>query len=296
MPCRDGFQRARAAAYIRQQATGVIADVNRKLGMTGLFLLLCPLADAQTPARPSYALVIGNAAYRAFPALPVCDASANLATAALGRAGFTVTKLRNPSNAQFGQALLALGDTVAAAAGARAVVYVCGYTTAFADRTFLLPVEAAIERPPDVLTQGIVARLLANSAIPPHEGAGLVLIDTATPPGQPAVPSFATLLRADELVRGGLAAAEIPGSAIAGPIAAALPDLLRPPVEVGRFLHSLEARPEFARPGLLAVQLPTSPTLLLDGPDTPAESVAAATPPPEPAARPRAARPTRARR
>ena len=177
----------------------------------------------------------------------------------------------------------------------RALVYVCGYTTEFSDRPFLLPVDAQIDRPPDVLTQGIVARLLATSAIPPKDGAGLVLIDTATAPGQP-VTSFAALLRPADLAHGGLAAAEIPGSAVAGPIAAALTDALRPPMEIGRFLQALAARPEFARPGLLAVQMPANAAPLLDGTDAPSESRTTAAPSPEPAARSRAVRPTRDRR
>ncbi len=259
------------------------------LGLCGL-LVLCNTAVAAAEKPLSLALVIGNAAYRAIPALPACEASANFAAAALGRAGFTVTKVLNPSNAQMGQALVTFGDAAAAAPGSRTVVYLCGYASGFADRPFLLPVDAQIERPPDVLSQGIVARLLVTSALPSSAAAGLALIDYATPPGSPEA-ALGTLLRPAERAHAGLAAAMLPGRpTLAGPLAAALPDMLRErPLDLGQALRRLAAQPEFAQAGRLAVQLPNDPSTLLDGVDAPQDARTAAASP-STAARPRTAK------
>ncbi len=233
-------------------------------GILGLLLPCSLSAMAQDMPHRGRALVIGNAGYTAYPALPACRGSSRAAAAALRQAGFEVRDIVDPSNAQMGEALGALGDKVAGQSGSRAVVYYCGYITPFADRLFLMPVDAQPERPSDVLTQGIVARLLMASVLAPASSAGLVLMDAIATPGQPSLVSFASMLRPADMAHGGLAAAELPSSAAIGPAAAALPAMLAASPDMGRELRALGARPEFARPGALALQLPESPSTLVD--------------------------------
>src|SRR5271166_6662845 len=113
---------------------------------------------AQTAVAPRLALVIGNAAYGMAPALPACTASANLVTARLKAAGFDVTVLLDATNGAMGGALTDFAQALAIHPGAASVVYVCGYGVNYRDRDFVLPVSAALTRPSDVLTEGVVAR------------------------------------------------------------------------------------------------------------------------------------------
>ena len=252
------------------------------------------------PARAQTALVIGNSAYAVPPALPACEPSANLAAAALGRAGFKVTQLVNPSNARMGAAISALGDEGGGGPLSRVAIYYCGAVASYGDRLFLLPVETRLERDSDLLTQGIVARLLlASAAAGSAAGAGLVLMDVAARgPAGPLVPGAAidAMIRPADLAHVGLAAAQIAvaSNQFTAPLATAIGDLLRQPrVELGQTLADLPANPVFARMAPLAIRPPAAPALLVGqaaGAVPPAApSVAPAPAVPPPAARPPAA-------
>ena len=142
-----------------------------------------PAAKAE-PRR--LALVIGNALYAQFPMLEACGGSANMMSAALKRAEFEVTLLANPSNGQMGAAITQFTNALADAPGSLAVAYVCGYAVAFDGRVFLLPATANLARDADVLTQGVVGRLLANMIARSTARAGLVLLDNMDLPDRDA--------------------------------------------------------------------------------------------------------------
>ncbi len=251
------------------------------------------------PTAPPLALVIGNADYTALPRLPGCELSANLAAAALSKAGFKVTRQSNPSNARMGAAIAELA-TQTEAAGSRAVIYVCGYVASYSERLFLLPVEARLERSTDVLSQGIVARLLMSSVAGPGSAAGLVLMDVMPPPDQAEPLGFGSMLRPADLVHAGLAAAALPQSrnAAPAPLASALAEMLAGDrVEVAALVNGLPAQPSLARVPLLAAQPPSRPSWLLGGmPETAASTPPQAPPapvPPPPAVVPATAAPAR---
>ena len=214
------------------------------------------------------ALVIGNSAYTAQPKLPACEASANLVASVLSRAGFKVTRYSNPSNARLGTAISSLGDEAAAMPGGRALIYYCGYAVSYQDRLFLVPVEARLERDADVLSQGIVARLLMSSAAGPGSGAGLVLMDTAPVPGSPPL-AFDSMLRLSDASHGGLGAASLPPPEGTGPapLATALADLVGSGggLEAGAALAGIRTQERWSR-AMLAVRQPAEPSWLLGGP------------------------------
>jgi hypothetical protein len=104
------------------------------------------------------ALVIGNAAYANYPALPACAASAGLVASHLAKAGYAVTSKEDVSNGALGSALAAFAAQAAQAPDDTAVLYICAYGGSLNSRDFVLPVSAALARPSDVMTDGLVAR------------------------------------------------------------------------------------------------------------------------------------------
>jgi len=184
-------------------------------------------SSAETAAAPRLALVIGNAAYAMAPALPACTASANVVTARLKAAGFDVAVRLDATNGAMGGALTDFAQALSGHPGAASVVYVCGYGVNYRDRDFVLPVSAALTRPSDVLTEGVVARAIAAPAAGGQAGPALVLLDLfALPPGQgPAPAGLATPENASDRLATATAL-EPPGPAAATPAAAALAQLL----------------------------------------------------------------------
>lgn len=227
-------------------------------------VITAPTAIAQTAP---VALVISNSKYTALPPLPMCDLSANLVTAVLSRAGFKVARKNDLSNARLGTAIAALGDDAATIPDSRSVIYICTYALSYADRLFLLPAEARIERESDVLSGGIVARLLMSSVAGPGSQAGLVLMDVATPPGKNA-PEFTSMLRPTDTAHGGLIAAKLSSTDPLGlaPLASALAEMVGDDkIEIGSLLRTLSANPALRR-SILTVRPPTEPSWLLGAP------------------------------
>ena len=248
-------------------------------------MLVALVASAAAQTVPTAALVISNSAYAAFPKLATCDMSANLVGAVLSRAGFKVVRQNNLSNARLGTAIAALGEDAAATPGSRALIYVCSYAVSYSDRLFIVPSEATLEREPDVLSQGIVARLLMSSVAGPGSAAGLVLMDVVAPPGKPAL-EFSSMLRASDASHGGLVAAGLSTIDTAGPapLAAALAEAVgRGPVEVSALLTRFTAQPALKR-ALLTLRPPTDPSWLIGGPEIAPTPTAIAPPPPVAAA------------
>ena len=239
-----------------------------------LFLLITAPASAE-PAR--LALVIGSSAYAALPPIPACDASAGVVSAALRRAGFVITDLRNPSNGQMGAAIGTFADALAQAPDASAVIYSCGYAVGFEDRAFLLPTSARLDRETDVLTQGLVVRVLTGAVGNAGIRAGLVLLDTVTRTG--AKPAEASSLGFSAprdnkglLDANSLAVPPDGPTALAGAIG---PALAGSNAELGEVLTNLRSALQGAPRLEVTVQMPQREAWLIGGP----ASVVAAPPP-----------------
>lgn len=255
------------------------AGVLRAAGVLAGMACTIPLAHAaDTGDAVPVALVIGNTEYGAFPKLQTCEVSANLVASVLSRAGFKVIRQTNSSNARLGTAIANVGEEAAANPGARTLIYVCGYAVTYSDRLFLVPAEARLERDADVLSQGIVARLLMGSVAGPTAAAGLVLMDVAVPPGKGKL-EFEVMVRPADAAHGGLAAASLPtGDAQRpGPLAGALADMVASGrLEVGAALAALPSQSGVGR-SLQFVRAPADPSWLLGGP--PGVAAVAARPP-----------------
>ena len=238
---------------------------------------------ADTPP-PPVALVIANSNYAAFPKLSTCDLSSNLVAAVLSRAGFKVTRQTNVSNARLGTAIAALGDDAAATPDSRSLIYICSYAVSYSDRLFVLPAEVRLDRDSDVLSQGIVARLLMSSVAGPGSAAGLVLMDVSPPSGKAAL-DFTSMLRPSDTAHGGLIAASLPTTDAPGPapLASAISETIGDgKLEVGALLASLAAQ-SVVRRSLLMSRPPVDPSWLIGAPaiETPPPPVAVAAPPPQ---------------
>ena len=237
--------------------------------MAGLFMAVAAGGGAMAADASRLALVIGNSAYTGLPPLPACGASVNVVSAALKRAGFDVTERLNVSNGQMGAAIAGFADALTLESASVAVAYFCGYALAFDGRVFLLPASANLQRETDALTQGLVSRVLTNSVLASVASAGLVLLDTAAPPGQVAGLPLDTLVNPASLDSKGLAATHSIGPLPDGPtpLAAALAaGLAAPDVEAHALLKDLRDALR-STPGLaVAVFEPANPAWLRGGP------------------------------
>lgn len=140
------FQAGRFASTARRRAAAVAV----------LYALAAHANVAEAGQR--IALVIGNATYANYPPLPACAASAGLVASQLAKAGFAVTSKADVSNGALGSALAAFASQAAQAPDDTAVVYICAYGGSLDGRDFILPVSAALTRPSDGMTDGLVAR------------------------------------------------------------------------------------------------------------------------------------------
>jgi hypothetical protein len=224
-------------------------------------------ASEQAPQR--LALVIGNSQYASLPPAAACDASARVAAAALGRAGFAVTAKPNVSNGEMGGAIAEFADAVAKAPSANIVVYVCGYMVDFDKRAFLLPASANLERETDVLTQGVPARRLVDSIARANIHAGVLLLDAIAKPGSTASSALNPVISGLQSVDLAAMIAGVAGAQPQGttPLGAALADALAgPDIEVGALVSSLGQTIAPISGMSVAMGKPSAPAWLVGGP------------------------------
>lgn len=256
----------------------------------GSLLLLTPSTAHAASARE--ALVIGNGTYASLPPLPACLLSAHAVAAALRAMGFQVIEHEDVSSGGADAAIGEFSKQLAAAPGASAVVYSCGYSTAFNDRPFLLPVSARISRPADVLTQGVLAKSLTDVLARGGVGSSVVAMDVVPMPDAPAALHFDMLTQSslpDGL--GLIAASQVKPPDAPTPLAAALvANLKGAEVQTGSLLANLQQRISNEKSVALAVlRPPVAPGYLVGAPApppiaqaTPAPPVTAAPPAPPP--------------
>jgi hypothetical protein len=250
------------------------------------------------PAADRFALVLGESTYAKLSPLPGCSVSAQVIGERLRALGFTVTEQTDASNGAMSAALIDLAGQAAAAAKPTVVIYFCGYQVQLDNRLFLLPVEAALTRPSDVLTQGLPAQSFIDVAAR-NTRAGWSIFDTyALPPVQPAEPAAIARFVANQASAPGhivLAAAETMVSTTATPLAQSLAAALEaPPVHLDEAVAAV--RKDTAGRAVLAVGGSGGGVTLLQPPAKPPApppvAVAAAKPAPPPAAAAPAQQPT----
>jgi hypothetical protein len=144
------------------------------------YLAIACLASAAHAA--PLALVIGNAAYTNFPALPACTASAGLVARKLTAAGFTVTSAADLSNGGLDGAVTDFTTHAATAPATPALVYVCAYGASLDTRDFILPVTAQIAGPTDLMAEGVLARSLVGTGRIKRQAPLLVALDLVRDP------------------------------------------------------------------------------------------------------------------
>ena len=238
----------------------------------GLLLAAAAWPAHAEPQPGRLALVLSNAAYTALPPLPRCTLSARAVADGLRRAGFDVAERTDPSNGALGAAFSALARRIAATPDAAVIIYVCGYATEFDGRVFALPATATLERASDVLTQGMAARSVTDTAFRGSR-AGLAVLDLFPAPGASA-DGISRSVAARSLADGqfiGAAVQADPAAVGATPLAQALVKELQPPAVAGTLLRNLRvALAGAAEVGFVTAGEAGAPAALMSAPDRPA--------------------------
>lgn len=217
------------------------------------------LAAALAPAAPSalgpaLAVPLGIAAALRAPAaqaLPAAQdrvvalvisvgegvARADAIQAQLQVIGAETLRAADPNNAELRSMLKRFTDE---ASGARAaVVYLDAPAVAFETRDFVIPADAALNRPTDLFTRGIPLQAFARAAAQAEQGGAVILTVAAPPPGLPG--DLATVEVAPEPAPGSAPVLVAPygrSDAVVQVIAAAARDEV---IEVGALLRRMQA-------------------------------------------------------
>ncbi len=164
------------------------------------------------------ALVVGNAAYTGLPPLPGCALSARAVAAALKDQGYDVTERSDVSTGQLDAAAGILAEKLSTLPNVPAMVHICGYVAGLAGRPFLVPVSAALVRPGDVLTQGMLAKSIVD--VVAHSGPrdALVVLEAVPLPTATEPLALEALDRPDLPARMSLLAVTEPGSGSPTPL------------------------------------------------------------------------------
>ena len=234
-----------------KQIHEIIAAARRATPVLYALLFLCAGHARAEPDPNRLALVIGNSAYTAFPALPACTASAHAITAALQRRGFDVLERNDTSNGEFRAALGTYERRLVAADSPTSVVYVCGYGTGYDGRPFLLPVSASLGRDTDILTEGLIASFVTGLSARAAPRLTVTLLDVVPRPGFPPPPLAGLLSPPAKGATVMLAATEPSSSQAPTPFAEALVAELASPAARARDLAAAAQRAWQAKGGSL---------------------------------------------
>ena len=278
------------------QARNAFAGRAKRVGAGAALWLLAAAAAPAMAQTVRLALVIGNSAYTSMPAippLPVCTASARGVAQALRDLGYTVTERLDLARGELDATIANFARSLREAPGAVAVGYVCGHLASANARPFLLPVSANLQRESDLLSQGVLVRLVLDALVRGQVRSGLVAMDAATPAAPGVVDGVAALVPGAAAAGIGLAVALMSPDEAATPLSAALiAGLAQPQVRLASLLSTIRQRlPEGA---LVAFGEPASPGFLAGEPPPAAAAAAlpaaaAPLPPGAPAAAPQAA-------
>ena len=186
------------------------------------------------------ALVVGNAAYTGLPPLPGCALSARAVAAALKDQGYDVTERSDVSTGQLDAAAGILAEKLSTLPNVPAMVHICGYVAGLAGRPFLVPVSAALVRPGDVLTQGMLAKSIVD--VVAHSGPrdALVVLEAVPLPTATEPLALEALDRPDLPARMSLLAVTEPGSGSPTPLSTVMmPRFKGSPLPVGPLIDGI---------------------------------------------------------
>jgi hypothetical protein len=193
--------------------------------------------------------------------------------------------LANLSNGQMGAAVSNFADALADAPDAVAVTYVCGYSTVFDGRIFLLPASVNLARPADVLTQGMVSPTVVNMILRSRAQTGLVILDNMSAPSQTADLPLESLVNAATLGKRGLAAAQYKGPLRTGPTPLAeaiVAGLAAPTVDLRAMLRQVRAQVPATPQRAMLIREPAETAWLISPPPPPQPAPVVAAPTPAP--------------
>jgi hypothetical protein len=123
------------------------------------------------------ALVIGNSAYKAVPALPNPANDAKAMTEFLKSAGFEVTSIQDLALSDMRQAISQFADALAGKPDTVAAVYYAGHGLQVDGENFLVPIDASIVREADVPLQSLRLVDLMNTLAAIPSKSRIVMLD-----------------------------------------------------------------------------------------------------------------------
>jgi hypothetical protein len=236
---------------------------------------------------PGQALVIGESSYTALPPLPGCALSAHAMAAALQRLGYNVEEHDDATSGAIYAGIEALTNRMKAAPDAPAFVYVCGYATGYNDRPFVLPADAHVSAPSDVLTQGILAKSIRDAVINGKPSTVVLAFDVVPLPKVAApVPLAALLKPAPPSAFGYIAVSDTAPGSTPMPLATTLVPLMTSPLQGAALLTAAQQQLSGDKTATVAaLSLPDAGLYLAGAPPAPHVGPAAqATAPPVAAA------------
>jgi hypothetical protein len=241
-------------------------------------------SGAALSAPPGIALVVSNISYTALPLLPACALSARAVSAAFKARGYDVSSLTDRSAGQLDGALAQLSDKLRAIPDAPVVIYFCGYVAGHNGRPFLVPVSAALERPSDIMTQGILAKFVVEAAANVGSRPALVVLEAVTVPNAAEPMGLGSLDRPDLPPGLGLLAATVsPGDSSLRLVTSLIPHLKAESVTIADVIDGIKKDPDGpAGAGLVLGRASSEPAYLIGSPP-PAPTPPAPPLPPEPA-------------
>ncbi|MBR0669523.1 caspase family protein, partial [Roseomonas hellenica] len=176
--------------------------------------------------------------------MPACPPSARAVGRQLAGLGFAVVESVDKTRGETAAAIAEFARRLREAPGARVVVYACGPIAELEGRAFILPSSATLDRPTDVLTQGVLLRSLPDMLVQGRVGAALFALDafTETPrlPALPAPSGDAAL----GLILSSQAGREGQRTALASALLGELVEPAATGADVGTLLTRLQARLE----------------------------------------------------
>ena len=198
------------------------------------------VTDAPLAAPAGVALVVGNAAYAGLPPLPGCTLSTRAVAAALKEQGYEVLERSDVSTGQLDAAIGALAEKLAATPHVPAMIHFCGYVAGLSGRYFLVPISAALTRPSDILTQGLLAKSIVDVAAQNGDRDALVVLEAVPLPTSAEPLALETLNRPDMPARLSILAVTETGGASPTPLSTAMmPRIKVVPLKVAQLIDGI---------------------------------------------------------
>ncbi len=166
--------------------------------LASLAMLITSIVPAS--AQSGVALVIANSAYQDAPTLNTTIADATLVATTLQAAGYDVTGLTNVGKGDIGSVIGQFRDKLAAAGpNAIAFLYFAGYGAQLNGDDYLVPVDALIDSPDALNSQGLPLSAIVSALAQVPSAARIIVLDAARDHGfgkkngQPVPPGLALI-------------------------------------------------------------------------------------------------------